>query len=175
MCTFSAKFAFDTTATYERTNRCKTTNVSRTHLDITCAESGLESPPFSQMSSMLKDTVATGPVHDGVGRCAVPSNTRPSTAVKASARSAHTGGSEGRHTVMNGITDNKLSITHAALWVMMAMGITAPIRVLHFFNFNFTCFTPPCPPREAGGFLISPPTSLSGISGLSVWSHFSIY
>ena len=44
-------FAFDT-ATYERTNRCKATDMSITYLDVTCAESGLESPPFSQMSSM---------------------------------------------------------------------------------------------------------------------------
>ena len=49
MCTFSANLALDT-ATYERTNIYKTTqyNMSRTYLDITCAESGLESPPFSQ-------------------------------------------------------------------------------------------------------------------------------
>ena len=49
-CKCSAKFAF-ATATYERTNRCKTTDMSRTYLDVTCAESCLE-PPFSQMSSM---------------------------------------------------------------------------------------------------------------------------
>ena len=35
MCKFWANFAFDT-ATYERTNRSKTTNMSRTYLDITC-------------------------------------------------------------------------------------------------------------------------------------------
>ena len=35
------KFSFDT-ATYERTNRCKTTDKSRTYLDVTSAEIGLE-------------------------------------------------------------------------------------------------------------------------------------
>ena len=32
-CKFSANFAFDA-ATYERTNRCKTTDTSRTYLDV---------------------------------------------------------------------------------------------------------------------------------------------
>ena len=54
---FRQIFAFDT-ATRERTNRCKTTYISRTYLDVTCAESGLESPPFSQMSSMGNHTNA---------------------------------------------------------------------------------------------------------------------
>ena len=45
-CKFSAiNVAFDT-ATYERKNRCKTTDMSRTYLDATGAESGLESPPL---------------------------------------------------------------------------------------------------------------------------------
>ena len=40
-CTFSANVAFDT-AKYERTNCCKTTDMSITYLDATSAESGLE-------------------------------------------------------------------------------------------------------------------------------------
>ena len=34
-------------------------SLSRTYLDITCVESGLESPPFSQMSSMEMNTKHT--------------------------------------------------------------------------------------------------------------------
>ena len=33
---------------------------------------------------------------------------------------------------------------------------------------------PPPPPKGGRGFLMSPPSSRFGISGLSVWSHFSI-
>ena len=51
-CTFSAIFAFDTHSNVRTDkNRCKTTDMSITYLDVTGAKSGLE-PPFSQMSSM---------------------------------------------------------------------------------------------------------------------------
>ena len=47
---WSSNFAFNT-ATYERTDRCKITEMRITYLDVTSVESGFE-PPFSQMSSM---------------------------------------------------------------------------------------------------------------------------
>ena len=39
------------TAMYEQTNRCKTTEMRITYLDVTSVQSGFE-PPFSQMLSM---------------------------------------------------------------------------------------------------------------------------
>ena len=54
------KFAFDT-ATYERTNRCKTTDMSLTYLDVTGVESGLEHP-FSQMWNMDINTLYTSDI-----------------------------------------------------------------------------------------------------------------